>query len=54
MPDSIVEKLRVPTNLFDELINLGWQRIIDNGRPVMVPEPRLMNDWILILNALPN
>jgi hypothetical protein len=23
MPDSIVEKLRVPTNLFDELINLG-------------------------------
>jgi hypothetical protein len=43
-PLVIAEKHKLLVNLFEELSNFDWQRIIDNCRPIMVLELKPMND----------
>jgi hypothetical protein len=53
LPTKISDKLRLSANIFIELINLGGKMIVDNGRPILVPESKPINDWIFAPNALP-
>jgi hypothetical protein len=54
LPLKISDKLILSANLYDELINLRWQRIVDNDRPIMVPEPKSISGWIFAPDVLPN
>jgi hypothetical protein len=52
--DSTTKNLWVQANIFYELATMGWKKIVESGRPIMLSEPKPINDWILVPNALPN